>query len=377
MIVSSFDPLRPYPGHTWDYGFPRVRAIRAALPDIADRPQQGVVVLGSSGVARAFVPSAFDAAYDGDHGRSVSFNLGQLMLQPETALAMSKVIRQTYEARGKRIGIVIFSISIAELSHGAVRAARNAMPDQSFAFTTLDGLSARAHADPSGAITDAVDYGLFGNVRPDRVGLWVEDWWNANPTPCDSGMHQPPDTAEEMSALVAYCHELDDQFPRGKSPWNPNTRGGLDFGLPATRPMLESLVSLQHLPPAEHPPDAPVAAHGPSLTVPDDTDEGAIRTMVAALHELTAVSDHTFVLRDIMNPTFVASLPPALLERWREIAERIARDGGASLLDFNDGTFVPRDFGDRTHLHPIAAQRFSTLLGARMRLLLGDHRASR
>jgi hypothetical protein len=47
------------------------------------------------------------------------------------------------------------------------------------------------------------------------------------------------------------------------------------------------------------------------------------------------------------------------------------------LLDFNDGTFVPSDFGDKTHLHPLAAERFSALLAARVQSMVQEDRASR
>ena len=99
--------------------------------------------------------------------------------------------------------------------------------------------------------------------------------------------------------------------------------------------------------------------------------------MIAAVRELAAVSDHVFVLNDIMNPASLTAVPSELLAHWREIAERIAHDGGAPLLDFNDGSFVPSDFGDRTHLHALAAQRFSALLAARLQPMVGEHRASR
>jgi hypothetical protein len=375
LIGAAFDPFHPYPGHTSDYGVARTRAIRAALPDIADRPEKGVIVLGSSGLARAFVPSVFDAALDGGRGRRVSFNLAQLLLQPETALAMAKFIRRTYEARNKRLGIAIFGISIPDLTRGSLRAARHRMPDQAFVFSNTETLADEARTDPRGALGDGLESFFFGNTRPDRVGLWVEDWVAARRPPCESGMKQPPEGEEAMSALVAFCSELESQFPHGVPPWNRNTRGGFDFGLPATRPMLERLVELQ--PASIAPPPQTNASRSPARTAPDDIDDDAVRMLIAAVRELRAVSDHTFIVRDIMNPAMLASLPALQVTHWRDVAERIARDGGAPLLDFNDGTFVPSDFGDRTHLHPLAAERFSTLLAARVEPLAQENHASR
>ncbi len=374
-ITAAFDPFQPYPGHTANYGVTRSRAIRAAIPDMAERTERGVVVLGSSAVARAFVPSVFDAAIDGGGKRYASFNLAQMLLQPETALAMAKVVRSAYEARGKRLGMTIFGISVPELNRDALRAARRRMPDQSFAFSSADVIAEQARTDPMGALRDGLELLLFGNVRPERVGLGIEDRIAARPLGCDSGLKQPPDGAEAEAALVDYCNELLRQFPRGVPPWNPKTRGGLDFGLPATRPMLARLVELE--PSSVYAPALPAAPAHPARAAPDDTDEDAVRTLIAALRELRAVSDHAFVLRDIMNPALVAPVPPERLARWRAVAERIAREGDAVLLDFNDGTFAPSDFGDRTHLHPLAAERFSSLLAARVRPMVEEHRASR
>src|SRR5580693_8325179 len=74
-IAASFDPFLPYPGHRGAYGIARSRAIRAALAGIAARPEQGVLILGSSGLGRAFVPTVFDDALNHGRGRYVSYNL--------------------------------------------------------------------------------------------------------------------------------------------------------------------------------------------------------------------------------------------------------------------------------------------------------------
>lgn len=370
-IAATLDPFQAYPGHTSDYGVARTRAMRAALPDIVERPEKGVIVLGSSGLARAFVPPVFDAAV-GDHTRYVSYNLGQLLLQPETALAMARVIRDTYEARDKRLGMAIVGISVPELTRDALRAARRQMPDQSFAFSTTAGLLEQARTDPHGALRDALTLLVFGNVRPERLELWLEDWAHGRPGPCESGLKQPVEGAEAYAALVDYCSELQRQFPHGVPPWNPKTRGGFDFGLPATRPMLERLVALE--PSSVYaPPPSPV----PPRWSPDDIDEGAVRTLIAAVRELRAVSEHTIVVYEPMNPAVRAPLPEEQVGHWRSVARRIAREGDAALLDFDDGTFVPSDFGDRTHLHPLAAERFSALLAARLKSIVQESRASR
>jgi hypothetical protein len=370
-IGAAFDPFQAYPGHTSDYGVARTRALRAALPDIVNRPEKTVIVLGSSGLARAFVPAAFDAALD-EGERYVSFNMAQLLLQPGTALAMARVIRSTYEARHKRLGVTILGISVPELARPAARAARAKMPDQAFTFTSAAGLAERAHESPLEAMTEALTFFVFGDVRPERIALWVEDWARARPPPCESGLKQPPDGEGAQAELDSFCSELGRQFPRGVPPWNRATRGGFDFGLPATRPMLERLVALQSasisapLPPARGP-----------IPERDDIDEDAAVTLIAAARELAAVSEHMFVLRDIMNPVLLAPLPSARLAQWRAVAERIAREGGAPLIDPNDGTFGPADFGDRTHLNPLAAERFSSLLAARVKPLLEGSRAPR
>jgi hypothetical protein len=329
-------------------------------------------VLGSSGLARAFVPASFDAAVASGGERYLSFNMAQLLFQPATALAMARVIRGTYEARHKRLGITIFGISVPDLTRAAVRAARNKMPDQAFVFTSAADLADRARTRPLEATSDALTFLVFGDVRPERVGLWLEDWARARPSPCESGLKQPPDGAEAQAQLDAFCAELRRQFPRGVPPWNPAAHGGFDFGLPATRPALERMIALQ-----SSAISAPLPPPAGPIPERDDIDEDAVQTLIAAVRELQAVSDHTFVLRDLMNPVLVAPLPPARFAQWRGVAERIASEGGAPLIDLNDGAFGPADFGDRTHLHPLSAERFSTLLAERLKPSLEGRRASR
>lgn len=379
MSVALLDPFAPYPGHTADYGVARSRAIRAALPEIVARREKTVIVLGSSGVARAFVPPVFDAAFDGG-GRYVSFNFAQLLQQPETALAMAKVIRATYAERDKRLAFTVFGISVPELTRGALRAARQKMPDQAFAFASMDALKYQARGDPFGAASDGLQLLLFGNVRPARVGLWLDDWMAERRAPCESGLKQPPEGEAAQAALDLFCHQLREQFPRGVPPWNPHTRGAIDFGLPETHAALNRMIELQPST-APNPTGTAVPVTAVPATAvqraPDNIDQDAVRMLIAAVQDLRAVSDRVIVLRDVMNPALLSPVPRVQLAQWRGIAERIAAEGGATLLDLNDGTFGPLDFGDRTHLHPLAAERFSALLAARLEPIVQDHRASR
>ncbi len=360
-VAASFDPFEPYPGHTANYGFGRPRAIHEALPWVAETEGDVAIVLGSSAAARAFVPAVFDEALAHGGKRIVSYNLGQVLMQPETALAMSRAIRREFERHDKRIGLVVFGISVPELARDSLRAAHKAMPDQSWPFATLRSVP----------IDDAPSLVVFGNVKPERVGRWVEDWWAGKPLGCDSGLKQPPEGREAYEQLVLYCDELARQFPRGVPPWNPTTRGALDFGLPATRPMLERLIALQ---PASvyTPPPA-----DPSRPWKDDIDEHAADAVVQAIREIEPVAERVMVLRDLLNPAIVASLPSAQVARWRSIAERVAHDADAPLLDMNDGSFAPSDFGDRTHLHALAAERFSALLASRVKPAVQASHASR
>jgi hypothetical protein len=288
---------------------------------------------------------------------------------------MAKVIRATYAERDKRLAFTIFGISIPELTRDALRAARRKVPDQAFAFAGVDALKEEARTDPFGALDDGFQWLLFGNVRPARVGLWLEDWLANRPAPCESGLKQPPEGEAAQAALELFCQQLDRQFPRGVPPWNPKTRGAIDFGLPETRTALERLIELQ--PPTLSAPSAAAPAPTTVQRVPDNIDADAVRMLIAAVRELRAASDRVIVLRDILNPALLTPVPPVQLAQWRSMAERIASEGGAALLDLNDGTFGPADFRDRTHLHPLAAERFSALLAARLEPIVQDHRASR
>jgi hypothetical protein len=139
--------------------------------------------------------------------------------------------------------------------------------------------------------------------------------------------------------------------------------------------MLTRLIELQSISNAG--PTLPAAPHNAGHWVPENLDEDGVQMLIGAVRELKTVSQHIFVLRDILNPALLAPLPSELIAQWREVAERIARDGDAHLLDLNDGTVTPADFGDRTHLHPLAAERFSSSLAMRLRPMVEQNRASR
>jgi hypothetical protein len=358
-INHALDPFSPYPGHTSDYGVARARAIRAVIPEIAARHDEVAIVTGSSGLARAFVPPVFDASLAGIGKKYVSYNLGQLLLQPETALAMAKVVRTEFEGRDRKIGLTLFGISVPELARYSLRAARRSMPEQVYAFESAEEIATRLPKQPLPALRDGLEFAAFGNIRPEQTGLWVEDWLAGKPAACNAGLAHPP-SAE-------YCRELAREFPKGVPPWNVERRGGFDFGLPATRPMLEQMIETQAADPKSQVPK-------PAVAPPLDLDEDAVSMMVSAARQLAAVSERIFVVRDILNPALVL---PEQETAWRAIASRIAHEAGVPLLDLNDGMVAAADFGDRTHLNPLAAERFSAALAARLKPGLIQNHASR
>ena len=194
-------------------------------------------------------------------------------------------------------------------------------------------------------------------------------------SPCESGMMQPPSDKATEAVLVAFCRELRVQFPRGLPAWNPGTRGAYDFGLPATRPLVAQIIELQ----AGSPSPPPNASHNAAPKDPNDIDEQAVHTMAAAVQELRAVSRHMFVLRDILNPALLLpvsqrSSPTGAM--WPNGS--LARTTSPCSIS-TTARSCASDFGDRTHLHPLAAERFSSLLAARMRPVVQetDDRASR
>ena len=98
-VAAAFNPFLPYPGHPADYGIARSRAIRAALPGdrAGSRRRRSSSSVAPEWVARSSRRCS-TRCVGNSRGRLVSFNLAQPLLQPETALAMAKSIRETYEA---------------------------------------------------------------------------------------------------------------------------------------------------------------------------------------------------------------------------------------------------------------------------------------
>ena len=283
---------------------------------------------------------------------------------------MAKAIRRSYEARHKRLGIDdLRRLGPRADARVACRPARRGMPDQAFVFASGDVLSSRAHADPLGVIGDGLELLSSATSVPRRSGAGWKTGSRAGPPACESGMQQPPE-ARRPRHQATFCAELHTPVSARRPRVEPENARRFRLRPPATRPTLTRLIELQAS--VAPTPPLPDAAHGPALKDPNDIDEDAVRTMVAAVQELKAVTGHTFVLRDIMNPALLEPLPAEELAHWRAVAERIARESDATLLDLNDGTFVASDFGDRTHLHPLAAERFSSLLAARVRPMVQE-----
>ena len=349
--------------------------------------QEAVLVLGSSGLGRAFVPVAFDDALDNGRGRFVSYNLAQPLLQPETALAMAKPIRQTLRGRACGIGITIFGISVPELKRGAVGAARRGCPIRRSSSRAPETLYDRARDDLPRRLADGLQLALFGNVRP-RAGRSLARRLAFGDSSAlrvrhDAATGGPGRSGRARGLLPgAACPVSRAACPPGT--WARAAR--IDFGLPATRPMLERLATLQTFSPS--PPRtrsvagqlAFPATRGraqPNANDPNDIDEDAVRTMAAAVQELKArQSSHVCPPRH-PEPGAPPARVPAELAHWRDVAGRIARAERRPLLDFNDGTFVPLILAIERTCTPWRPSASRSLLAARMRPLVQDDRASR
>jgi len=110
-------------------------------------------------------------------------------------------------------------------------------------------------------------------------------------------------------------------------------------------------------------------------------EKKAYDLVVLQVGHLSSIADY-FLIATGRSDVQVRAIARGIEERLHLEGERAlsiegTQHGHWAVLDFNDGSFSASDFGDRTRLHPLAAERFSAILAARVQPMVEEDRASR
>jgi hypothetical protein len=342
------------------FGIVRLKTALRALPAIAAEPGDLVLFLGSSKVELGFSPDVFDTRMR-EHGHElVTFNLGIGNMNPSNQVIFARRVRAALEARGTRSRLTLIELNPFQTTE-ARREVDERLAQQILSIlATPRSIASEALGDPTRAARTFVIRYLRDGVAAEAItavfGFGVEALGGAVPL----GVREEPERPPHVQAILEEREELafelygemrryPDLWPLGS--WQLEWRGGLPTEFPPE--LLEPVDALMKN--LAHP-----------TTLQDDLehrirccdilelhfDEGLVGDFIAMVKELKPVSERVAVVLMPKNYEWVKN-PPEALERQQRVLERIERETGVSVVDFQHlPDLDSSQFFDVTHLTP-------------------------
>jgi hypothetical protein len=342
------------------FGAVGLRTAVRALPEIAAEQGDLVLFLGSSKVELGFAPTLFDERMR-EHGHElVTFNLGIGNMNPSNQVIFARRVREALEARGTRSRLTLVELNPFQTTEARRQVDERQAEQILSILATPRSIVSEALGDPTRAArTFVIRYlrdGIPAEAITAMLGFGVEALGGAIPLGVREEPERPPDVRavleerEELAfELYAGMRRYPDLWPLGA--WSSQWRGSLptEFApelLALVDPLMKNLA---------HP-----------TTLQDDLehrirccdilelhfDEGLVADFIAMIEELEPVSERVVVVLMPKNHAWVEN-PPEAMERQRRVLERIERETGVRVVDFQ---YLPdldaSQFFDVTHLTP-------------------------
>ncbi len=349
------------------FGIVRIKTARQALPEIAEAPGPKTLFLGSSLVDLGFGPMAFDAELAASGVEMTSYNLGIGNMNPALQLVLARRMREAFESRGARVDLMLVEFNPFQTTRKRVRANapfREAVlavlgTPRTLWRDTLEDAERGARLFTIWYLRD----GVAAEAVTTGLGLAVGGIASAFE-------EEPPELADPEFERVlderrTLAFELYPRLLRELPDWRPPlgwsfARRGTHFRLDQLSPesrelMLRLFENLHH-------PKTLQAALERRIRCCDIVDlhfdPGLVADFVALLRELQPISDRIEVVLMPKNSTWVKN-PPEALDRQRAVLERIERETGVRVADFQ--TALPEldesFFTDATHLRVDSGQK--------------------
>jgi hypothetical protein len=354
------------------FGIARIQAAQSALPDIAAAPGPKAILFGSSMVDFGFAPEVFDARLAESGIEMTSYNYGIGNMNPNLQLVLARRLRAEFEARGERVDLMLVEFNpfqatekrrrwnapIHEAILSVVSPPRELWsqlfndPERGVRLFTIkylrDGMTAEAN-------TMGLGYGV--EAIADLLGLDDSDEMRSEE------YRRVLDEREEMG-MELFWRAREEMPDVGPGDWSLKTRGAAprpEALSPETVDLLARLMKNLQYPESRR---ADLEDRIRCCDVLDlHFDEGLVRDFIAMVRELGAISDRIEVVLLPKNYDWVRN-PPEALARQQAVLERIERETGARVSDYQYRPEIDeRYFWDVTHLTIYEGQdRFTTLL---------------
>ena len=351
------------------FGVTRIKSAYRALPRIAAAPGPKALFFGSSTVQFGFAPQAFDARLARSGLEITSYNLGIGNMNPSLQVVLARRIRAEFESSGHRVDLMLIELNPFQTTERRVRANEPLHEAVLSILSTPRSLWRDVVDDPErGARLFTIKYlreGVAAQAITEGLGMGVEALGHLLAEEEEPRTEEEERILEERGDLALELfgnlrEELPDRWPLGT--WSFESRGALRLTdlSPETRALLSRLMAnLQYPPSLQDDLENRIRCCD---IVDLHFDEGLVHDFIAMVRELAAISDRIEVVLMPKNYDWVKN-PPEALARQRAVLERIERETGVRVSDYQnlrelDGGY----FWDVSHMTPEGTEYFSVRL---------------
>ncbi len=333
----------------------RLREAVGLLPEVAATPGPTALVFGSSLVYVGFSPSVFDARLK-EHGIDLrSYNLGFGGINPSIQRVLARRVRLAFEEQNRTLALTLVEFTPFQVTEARARAqARSREQNLMMLATPTDMLNQFLESPERGARTFVVHYlrmGLTAEAMTQLFGVLTTRLLSAV---LPSGRPAEPELAPEevqarremQQAGIGLAMGIFKVYGGKPDPWDPEFRGELRLIFPETR---EHAVRLMRQTPSAIQSDLERRIRCCDI-VDLGFDDSLVEDFIATVRELAAISERVEIILLPKNVDWVKN-PPEALARQSAVLERIQRETGVPIADFQtlpgyDGSL----FRDSTHL---------------------------
>ena len=354
------------------FGMVRIKTANQGLARIATAPGPKAVFFGSSTVELGFAPEVFDDHLAAAGVDMTSYNLGIGNMNPSLQVVLARRMREVFEAEGDRVELMLVEFNPFQATRKRVAVNAPFFETVLAILSTPRTLWRDALEDPERAARLATIKYLRDGVAAQSITTGLGYAVEAIAENLGSGDENPrsPEferVLEEREALaVELLSSIRKDLPEWRPPlaWHFFLRGAVPQPADLSPETLEQIgrlmANLAHPETMQEHLERRIRCCD---IVDLHFDEGLVSDFIAMVHELASISDRIVVVLMPKNYDWVKN-PPEALERQRRVLERIERETGVRVADFQhlpelDGAY----FFDVSHLTLYEGQhRFSRLL---------------
>ncbi len=332
----------------------RLREAVGLLPEVAETPGPAALFFGSSLVYVGFSPAVFDARLE-EHGVDLrSYNFGFGGINPSIQRVLARRVRLAFEEQNRTLALTLVEFTPFQATEARARSnARSREQSLMMLATPTDILHLSLESPERAARTFVVRYlrmGLTAEAMTQVFGGLATTLLSAVLPSGAAALELPPEEVqaqrEVQQAGLGLLVGLAKVYGGKPDPWDPEFRGELRLIFPETR---EHVLRLMQQTPSAFQSDLENRIRCCDI-VDLGFDDALIDDFIATVRELAAISERVEVILMPKNAAWVKN-PPEALARQSEVLDRIQRETGVPIADFQTlPGFDGSRFRDSTHL---------------------------